>query len=186
MNLSLFLYDIVSNFLPGIILLYFIFLKKLDIFEWVVGIGDLKKEKVILIVFLIGAYLLGNIINFITRKICETKFFKGCLKNSFKDLESNDANSKKVCYEKCKNILRLKNEKLLKIQEEMELKYLLFRNVGFSLTCILFYEIYKYGICEKKLIILVSIIIICIIKFIKYWNLSGETLRSLYDSLSEK
>lgn len=172
MSLDLFVYDLMSNFLPGSLLVYYFYINDTNIFNWVIGIGDLKKEKMQVFIFLIISYLVGNIVNCLTRKIC--KFSK--LPNSFSEATLPS-------YEECKNKLRLKNIDALKIQEKMESKYLLFRNIGFSLISILAYDLFKNKKLEIRYIFIVLGIIICLIKFLKYWRLSGKTLKSLYLNL---
>lgn len=177
MNLELFIYDLMSNFLPGVSLTYYLYMEHSKIFDWIISVGDLKREKIMLIVFFISSYLIGNVINFITRKICKIKFISKKISENFKD--ENVLN-----YEECKNIIRIKDKDILKIQEIMESKYLLFRNLGAAFIIIIIYRYFRYKLLlELPIVLLFFATIICLIKFVKYWRLCGKNLESLYQKM---
>lgn len=168
-QISFIIYDLMGNIIPGSILLYYFYLKFDIQLNWIKALGEVKEAHLIVIIFLIGAYILGNGLNTINRMLCK-KFYK-----NYCEIQIEKCG---LDYEECKKYIKNKSIDLYGHQEKYEAKYIFFRNL--CLISILI-SLVESSYLIKIICFIVGII--SLVKFIKYWNLCGKNLYQAYKIL---
>lgn len=183
-QLKLFLYDLFTNLIPGTLLLGYILMTNLftEILTKIGRVEYINKNYIVNFLFIFTAYILGNGLNFIWQFIeskCKKEFFHKEDTFSMTNFSCNE-------YEKVKELLRQKN--LLGIVEKAEAKYLLFRNSALAMGIIVILNFKTQILNIETILFIILLIVICYLKYIKYWNLSGRSLKygkEIYEKLSK-
>ena len=171
-QISFIIYDLMGNIIPGSILLYYFYLKFDMQLNWIKSLGEIKETQLLVIMFLLGAYILGYGLNSINRSICK-KIYK-----NYNEIQIENCD---WSYEECKKYIKNKSVELYGYQEKYEAKYIFFRNI-----CLISIVI---SLIESSYIIKIIcfiIGIISLIKFVKYWDLCGKNLCQAYKILKSK
>lgn len=172
-QLSFIIYDLLGNMIPGSILMYYFYIKFNDFIDlnFIKPIAGIENEMIVIVVFLLMAYILGNGIDILSGLVCKV-FVK----------EDGEFKVIKMDYETCKKNVKYKSKSLYGFQEKYEAKYLFFRNIFIVSLLILIFEINQirnYGF------IIILIGSISFIRFKKYWKLSAQNLIESYKILKE-
>lgn len=157
-----------GNIIPGSILLYYFYLKFDIQLNWIKSLGEIKEAQLLVVIFLIGAYILGNGLNTINRSICK----------NYNEIRIENC---ELSYEECKKYIKNKSVELYGYQEKYEAKYIFFRNI-----CLISIII---SLIESSYIIKIICFVVGIIslmKFIKYWELCGKNLYQAYKILKSE
>ncbi|MGL5049953.1 MAG: hypothetical protein ACRC6E_04885 [Fusobacteriaceae bacterium] len=171
-QLGFLIYDLIGNIVPGSILLYYLYIKFNSLIDlsFFKSIGGIDENFIVKVIFLIIAYFLGNGLD-----LLNNIFYKKILKDNscFQEESGMD-------YEFCKKYIKQKSITLYGFQEKFEAKYLFFRNVWSICFGVSIYE------ANEIRVIAFIIGFISLVKFKKYWDLSGENLVNSYKVLREE